>query len=437
MPNEYYRGIRSDDETKHQKMVPLPEGEPRTTSELVNFADQPASLALPHLIGCTSIIVVSNKGAWANHIWEMPGFTAEKSGDWDENDVFTEDGGYMHPGTAERVDEFPTEEQLEYFQAHAIKTLHTQYDGDSEGHASGLDDLRGEGNMFEDNSYPKVFMFIPYARNSDVPAWDKGGRPSPRGDDGTTSFNDQIRGELKKIFGDNLQINEVLYRTAANVDSEEYDAGDTTYTNTMGRALVQYQPGDGSDCDNSKAKWRIFFEGNQEAHSTDGEWDPEDKQWCLASGNKRRQACEPTDEPEEDEPEEDEPEEDEPEKDEPEEDEEDEPEGAEAPWEAQDKPACHNEDDFPGHAYITPGQVTLGTLKACGAASGSMGETSARKPPFTLRHGDSDDINYDYTIQWKDGCQTKLNTQDMQKPLGEDGLTCGELMMKTFTECEY
>lgn len=39
-----------------------------TTSELINFANEPVSLATPRLVGCTSIIVVSNKGAWANHI---------------------------------------------------------------------------------------------------------------------------------------------------------------------------------------------------------------------------------------------------------------------------------------------------------------------------------------------------------------------------------
>ncbi|RYC90933.1 hypothetical protein BFJ63_vAg6278 [Fusarium oxysporum f. sp. narcissi] len=62
------------------------------------------------------------------------------------------------------------------------------------------------------------------------------------------------------------------------------DFADEADINPRGRAIVQYQPGDTSDCD-TKAKWRIFFEKQG----------VQDSQWCDPSDDKKlraRAACE-------------------------------------------------------------------------------------------------------------------------------------------------
>ncbi|KAM5371490.1 hypothetical protein ACJA88_009477 [Fusarium oxysporum] len=62
------------------------------------------------------------------------------------------------------------------------------------------------------------------------------------------------------------------------------DFADEADINPRGRAIVQYQPGDTSDCD-TKAKWRIFFKKQG----------VQDSQWCDPSDDKKlraRAACE-------------------------------------------------------------------------------------------------------------------------------------------------
>lgn len=321
-------GIAADDKHEWSEMVPL-DGDIQEggfSSAVIDFDEEPATLAVPRMVGCTSIIVVSRKGAWASHIWEEGVFEPKRDpkGRWIlPEKKFYEDG----------QDEFPFEKQLAHFKTHALYRLHTTYPDTPEAHhESGLKELRENDEMFEDKYEPHVFMFIPYKRvgerdpnyNRENPvglpaAWDHGGNPSPRGDDGVESYNDQIRAELKKIFGEGLDIKTVLY--APDPDHTNEDIG---FDNPRGRALVQYQPGDGNDCDNSKARWRVFFERQTTPHTED-EWKPAKYQYCLPPNDARRlmrrqdEVCKPEEEPEEEEPEEEEPEEEEPEEEEPEE----------------------------------------------------------------------------------------------------------------------
>lgn len=41
-----------------------------TTTNYINFEHRVQSLAVQSLYGCTSVVVVSKRGAWASHIWE-------------------------------------------------------------------------------------------------------------------------------------------------------------------------------------------------------------------------------------------------------------------------------------------------------------------------------------------------------------------------------
>ncbi|KAF2680038.1 hypothetical protein K458DRAFT_407615 [Lentithecium fluviatile CBS 122367] len=280
--------------TENSFIVPLPE-DGRTSSKMVSFLDKPVTLAIPHLVGCTSIIVVSKKGTWANHIWELPTFRPDPN----EDEETGEQRGWFMPGFVGEdrptTETFPQAEQLAFFKSNAIDRLHSRYDPVTDAHESGLDPLREAGNLFDDESEFRVFMYAPFVTIFDEndpnymkekpeglkPAWDRDGEPNPRGDEGTTAYNDQIKAEIRTIFGkQDLDIEVILY--APDVEDFE-DAG---FDSHRGRALVQYQPGDGNE-DGSKAQWRIFFEAEVEAH--DGaEWDP-----LGSQGDKPAQRCTP------------------------------------------------------------------------------------------------------------------------------------------------
>ncbi|KAF5632984.1 immunoglobulin a1 protease [Fusarium sp. NRRL 25303] len=300
------------DDAKSLHVVPLPEGG-STSSKRILFSDEPISLSVPHLVGCTSIIVVSNKGAWANHIWEEPVF--KPMADFD-----TADGSWYIPQLmpddieqlGQPVEQFPAQQQLDFFRYHALDRLHTPYDeaptrANAEDHEFGLDELRRAGRIFDDESDPHIFFFLPYKiieEESDdqyneenpvglPPMWDRDGAPSPRADEDGPTFNDQLRSEIAGIFPD-IPIETVMY--AADLES---DPEDIEGINPRGRAMVQYQPGDTSDCD-TKARWRIFFERQLEPMK-EVEWTPlledgdQDSQWCDTSEGKKlraRAACE-------------------------------------------------------------------------------------------------------------------------------------------------
>ncbi|KAF5241350.1 hypothetical protein FANTH_9155 [Fusarium anthophilum] len=316
-------------EHKQLSIVPLP-SDGSTSSKRILFSDLPVSLSIPHLTGCTSIIVVSKRGAWANHIWEEPAFKPfeaidenedEDSGkdqdsDEDERPIVAWHRPQLLPRDLDQLGdplaEFPAQEQLDFFKLHALERLHTPYDptptdAKAEDHEFGLDDLRRDGGIFDDESDPHIYFFLPYKiinNKNDVnynkenpvglPAmWDKGGAPSPRADEDGPSFNDQLRTEMAGIFPD-IPIETVMY--APDVKNDFADDEDI---NPRGRAIVQYQPGNTSDCD-TKAKWRIFFEKQLEPMK-EVEWTPlleegdQDSQWCNPSGGKKlraRAACE-------------------------------------------------------------------------------------------------------------------------------------------------
>lgn len=164
--------------TENSQIVPLPlDG--KTSSRMVGFFDVPVSLAVPHLVGCTSIIVISNKGAWANHIWELPTFTPEFRTEDDEGEPLAETL-YLRPGAPDEDSNysptFPYGEQLAYFRTHALERLHTSYSPLTQDHLYGLDQLRNsdkaetedwQGHLFDGDSELKVFMFIPYVHVDD------------------------------------------------------------------------------------------------------------------------------------------------------------------------------------------------------------------------------------------------------------------------------
>ncbi|TGJ78192.1 hypothetical protein E0Z10_g10570 [Xylaria hypoxylon] len=315
MASEGNLGFSNAPGTENSKIVPLPlDG--KTSSEVIGFFDKPVSLAIPHLIGCTSIIVVSQKGAWASHIWEQPVFRPEE-----EEDEETGQITYALPGTEDFTPDFPGAQQLAFFQQEALAKLHNTYNPVTPEHQFGLDQLQNsgtpedeswQGHLFDSDSALQVFAFIPYVAiydeddpnyNKENPqnlpaAWDRHDLSNPRADQDGDTFNDQINAELKNIFGQSdLPIQRVLY--APDVADDPLDDGFLSY---RGRALIQYQPADSNSCD-SKASWRIWFEGQVDTPTDEKEWNPLDErgdqgpaQFCDGSGNEsggaqKRQAC--------------------------------------------------------------------------------------------------------------------------------------------------
>ncbi|KAF2962903.1 hypothetical protein GQX73_g10672 [Xylaria multiplex] len=222
----YYRGVKLN---------------PGTTSNLIPFLGQPASLAVAGLYGCTSVIAISRRGAWISHSWEAPSFTYLESDPSPPTDL----------------------QQLEIFRRDVLGALHK---GNSVDHLYGLSELRVTSNsnqlptshLMEDDADPRFPVGLPEA-------WGQ--------DDGLPSKNQQIENEIRAIFripnGLAVPFEKVLY--APRVNWMEEDLGDTNYDSHRGKVLVQYKPA--KNCQD-KASWRVWFEGHELTDSHQSSWTP-------------------------------------------------------------------------------------------------------------------------------------------------------------------
>ncbi|OTA95925.1 hypothetical protein M434DRAFT_9393 [Hypoxylon sp. CO27-5] len=126
--------------------VPLKAG---TTSRHMPFESVAGSIAISGLYGCSSLIVVSKRGAWVNHMWEIPSFSADSS--------------IIPPPTKEM--------QLATFNQTVIAPFHH---GSSEDDVFGLEDMACKdpkpeepmSNLLSPDADPHVFLFTPYARET-------------------------------------------------------------------------------------------------------------------------------------------------------------------------------------------------------------------------------------------------------------------------------
>lgn len=186
-----------------------------TTSNYLFFAKSPGSLAVAGLYGCTSVIAVSKRGAWASHMWEVPSFTHS----------------YLDPAPPS------AQEQLDIFRQQVLNALHSS---NGVNHLFSLAELRDSSasedlllsHTMDDDADPRVFIFTPYKRadpgtpdyNNEFPvdlpeAWGE--------DDGIPSKTQQIENEVKAIFsapnGFNVPYEKIIYapRQWGNPDEPE------------------------------------------------------------------------------------------------------------------------------------------------------------------------------------------------------------------------
>ncbi|KAI1171346.1 hypothetical protein F4777DRAFT_64442 [Nemania sp. FL0916] len=234
-----------------------------TTSNEIGFLGNTGSLAVSGLYGCTSVVVVSRRGAWINHMWEAPFFT---------------------PYTNDPAPPSPLEQQ-DIFRKEALMPLLQETGPDN---SFGISDMRVITNgpefptshLMEDDADPRVFIFAPYERlgendpeyNNEFPknlpeAWGM--------DDGLPSFNQQIENEIRAIFrapsGYNVPIEKVLYAPLQSKKGDRDLLVDPLFKHHRGKALVQYQPA--LKC-GDMASWRVWFEGHELTSSHQASWAP-------------------------------------------------------------------------------------------------------------------------------------------------------------------
>lgn len=254
----------------------------KTTSNHIRFEENPASLSVSGLTGCTSIIVISRRGAWASHIWER---------------VFS--------------DGLNAEEM-------SINRVHRGEGTDSLIHPFGIDDLRNKpregarGVMFGDNSdladAPDLHVFIVTPRPRvpqyiDIPPDHRFYTEDEYRDNPIANAHlpplypnniRQIRSDLRFTLGAHVPIQVISYapRVMTQAQAMELDNPDLTEgrrrevmgniairmfdpenQSSRGKVLIQYRPA--SDC-NDKARWRIWVEDRDV--QAEAEWKPETDQ---------------------------------------------------------------------------------------------------------------------------------------------------------------
>jgi hypothetical protein len=199
-------------------------GEVSTTNS-ISFSNQVMSLAVAGLWGCTSVVAVSEQGAWASHFWESTSFA--------------------------NLQNFPYDVLNKLWLGTGIPMVN-EY---------GLGQLRNndailQGHMFDDVNNPRIFIMTPRIRD------DHDSSETAGGDSILYPWQiDKVEEELRKIFGDNADISTIQYSPL------RFNAEDNGFDTHRGKLLVQYQPAaqacqaNTGNGDQPQAKWRLWIEG--------------------------------------------------------------------------------------------------------------------------------------------------------------------------------
>lgn len=98
---------------------------------------------------------------------------------------------------------------------------------------------------------------------------------------------------------------------------------------------------------------------------------------------------------------------------------------------------CENEDNSPNHADIGPSEQDSASSKFCEHVSYEREIMGPDDDPIEETILESFDIKYWYKVSWIEDCdRTDVVGQYLQTPLGEDGLSCTEIMRKDFDDCK-
>jgi hypothetical protein len=265
-----------------------------TTSNYILFGNKTASLAVQGLWGCTAIVVVSERGAWASHIWENT---------FDNHQAYL-DGAlpslHFGHGRGDLYHPFALAEMIA-----------SPHNGD-------------EGVVFGDNDEAavevgtRVYIMAPYSRP--WPRFDvtfhpyftdlqlENNRFNPRPDRGLYygTLIDLLKNDIRTILGQNVPIETIPYapmvlnnaleerrqRGLLPLEEQIDMLGDVGQTTARGKALIQYHPA--KTC-RGWAEWRAWFEGGPIDGRKD-KWGPATSQLLVREGNQKREEC-PLDNP--------------------------------------------------------------------------------------------------------------------------------------------
>ncbi|KAI1779050.1 hypothetical protein F4818DRAFT_437850 [Hypoxylon cercidicola] len=232
------------------------------TYNFVTFSKVPSSLGLSGLWGCSSLVIVSQRGAWVNHMLEAPEFMP----------LFNV---YPRPNK---------KQQDAIFMRSVLASLWVGHY--KEQYPIGLPDLRQKwdannpealDSLLADDAEPHVFLFAPYQKVSGGPNKHVEfpiGLPMAY-----VEYNGMIKDEIQKIFGPAVPFKVVPYAPLQPTE-ELFDAygqhacfamGDEHFQTHRGKVLVQYRPASGIS---GKASWRVWFEGRELTPDQQHEWDP-------------------------------------------------------------------------------------------------------------------------------------------------------------------
>lgn len=450
------------------RIVRLPTDVETTTSNYVVFGDMVTSLSVKGLFGCTSIIVISRRGAWASHIWES---------------AFNSDHAFQEMG---------------------IRKVHKGDGVNNVLHPFGIDDLRNQKNVgdrgliFGDKTDPKdnpdlhVFIVTPRQRVKDMTEtdgkfyWTKDRiRENPNANADKPPLYpqrlNQIRTSFKNTFGSDVPIQIIDYspRIGSAADSKALATaeknGDTKLKDELkanavskladedcksprGKVLVQYRPA--NDC-HEKAKWRIwvedrdvqgqaewdpspsqFFEDDDESDSDDYYDDDEDMDEDMEM-EKRQAAYHPrpsggdgeftfetvlkpgvtgngetalptaVSEPE--------------------------PEPSRMPLKLSSQ-HCNDEDDFPHHEDVLGDDVFSAARRICLGDGLMMGPNNT--PWEKNQKGSKGQSDIHFRVNWIEDCETEVDMQNMLDPLGNHkilsfGDWCVTLFTDNWKKCKY
>ncbi|TDZ35662.1 hypothetical protein C8035_v007128 [Colletotrichum spinosum] len=269
-----------------------------TTADVITFKDKVEAIAIDNLYGCTGLVVVSQRGAWMGHIWEITTYSEDKF-----QEMFVK--RIRHGIEKGKPDHklFPW----------GLQDLIERPDYNDQGVLFG--DFK---NKKPDDSKPgktpkelglRVFLVAPRLRP--VRTYPNGkmipdniflnNRDVNRGDLRFPEYNEKIKNEVREIFGQDIPIDVVEYTPTVYSNSraiaynnrrnlarsreerheiEERNADeasgvikDMMLGTSRGKVLLQYQPA--ASCED-KASWRLFVEHNPVSGSD--RWDPEGDQ---------------------------------------------------------------------------------------------------------------------------------------------------------------
>lgn len=270
-----------------------------TTTNYINFQHKPQSLAVQGLYGCTSVVVVSKRGAWASHIWERAFIEQETNmALWNEKgnrQLMQGRGDKFSPKGLLDLINFPMDVP--------------------------------EGDMFgdEDDSYDpdvKVFIMTPRRRRDRFDA-DWNARFSDEEVEGETnepmaweSAVELLKRAMRALFGEDVPIEDILYSpmelpnditfgltmemimpdlkgqfvSLAERAAIPKTLGDNDQVKPRGKLLVQYHPA--KTCED-EAEWRVYFEGRPLDGRT-ASWIPElgrDQYFRREGEPQKREEC--------------------------------------------------------------------------------------------------------------------------------------------------